>query len=232
MSGTRTDIAIEAITMTEPSDERKKGQGFAGFDDLVSKVDSVAPADEQQSTNAPRQQSGNDTSTESDDRTPNIANVHDGQPTNSGSDGWGKILIFGVIGLFLFAVFSELFDNSNSSYSSPSNSPSRSTGGLTAPATNSLTESKPPIGTNHVHSGAQIRYCLAEEIRLETMVGMTDDLNDSELDWVNEYINDYNSRCSSYRYQSGALGSAERKVRGFRTILKTEGQNRIFQWRS
>lgn len=44
--------------MTKPSDEQKKGKGFAGFDDLVSSVDSIEPTIEKGNTNEPHQDSG------------------------------------------------------------------------------------------------------------------------------------------------------------------------------
>ena len=80
-------------------------------------------------------------------------------------------------------------------------------------------ESKPSVGRNNVLSTAQIRYCLAEKIRLDAADTVLNNYSDSDVDRFNRYVNDYNSRCGEFRYRQGALESARRDVEPYRSKL-------------
>jgi hypothetical protein len=71
-------------------------------------------------------------------------------------------------------------------------------------------ESKPPVGQDLAFSTAQIRYCLAEDIRMDGAKSAVNNYIDSDVDRFNAMVADYNSRCGSFRYRSGAHW----KVRG------------------
>src|SRR3546814_739566 len=73
-------------------------------------------------------------------------------------------------------------------------------------------ESKPPVGQDLVFSTAQIRYCLAEDIRMEGAKAALNNYSDSDVDRFNAMVADYNSRCGRFRYRSGALERARRDV--------------------
>jgi hypothetical protein len=67
-----------------------------------------------------------------------------------------------------------------------------------------VVESLPPQGSGLLLNDSQISYCVAQKMRLETWRSVTQDTNSADVDRFNAQINDYNSRCSSYRYQQGA----------------------------
>jgi len=76
---------------------------------------------------------------------------------------------------------------------------------------------KPPVGTNHVHSLPQIRWCVRESIRIDTM---RDFIGTREAaDEFNGMVDDYNLRCSRYRYRSGSLERARREVEANRSKI-------------
>jgi len=77
---------------------------------------------------------------------------------------------------------------------------------------------KPPVGTDHVHSTSEIRWCLAEGIRIDAVRSF----NETQADVAdfNRWVDDYNSRCGSYRYRQGNLSSAKRDVEAHRSEVR------------
>ena len=73
-----------------------------------------------------------------------------------------------------------------------------------------LIYSKPYPGTNNVHSISELRWCTREGIRIDVMRNLID--SNAGVEAFNRLINDYNSRCSSYRYQTRDLTRAETEV--------------------
>lgn len=88
-------------------------------------------------------------------------------------------------------------------------------------------EAQPSIGRDNVLSTAQIRYCLAEKIRLDAAETVLNNYVDADVDRFNGYVNDYNSRCGEFRYRQGALESAQRDVEQYRNQLQIEGRSRF-----
>lgn len=90
----------------------------------------------------------------------------------------------------------------------------------------------PPVGQNQVLSTAQIRYCLAEDIRMESAKSAFNNYIESDVDRFNAMVADYNSRCSSFQYQTNNRGrndlnSAQRDIEPFRSQLQSEGRSRF-----
>jgi len=99
---------------------------------------------------------------------------------------------------------------------------------LTQPQEPSLpNEDKPPVGRDLVLSMAQIRYCVAEVVRMDGAKSAMNNHVDSDVDRFNAMVADYNSRCGSFRYRSGALESARRDVEPYRSQFQSEGRNRF-----
>ena len=99
---------------------------------------------------------------------------------------------------------------------------------LTQPQEPSLpNEDKPPVGRDLVLSMAQIRYCVAEVVRMDGAKSAMNNHVDSDVDRFNAMVADYNSRCGSFRYRSGALESARREVEIYRSQLQSEGRHRF-----
>ena len=73
-----------------------------------------------------------------------------------------------------------------------------------------LEYSQPPAGRDKVLNVAQIRWCLREEIRIETL--RTQATKNAEIVQFNRLVSGYNSRCGSYRYRPAALARAQLDV--------------------
>ena len=94
-------------------------------------------------------------------------------------------------------------------------------------ATSRPTEIQPSVGRNNILSVAEIRYCLAEKIRLDAGETVIDNYVASDVDRFNRYGTDYNSRCGEYRYRVGVLESAQADVEPYRAQFQAEGRIRL-----
>ncbi|MAE92190.1 MAG: hypothetical protein CMI67_21900 [Pelagibaca sp.] len=152
------------------------------------------------------------------------------QPSGGSSGGKWLIGIAVVIGLIWLANQSDNNRPSRSTYSPgsststvPANQPS-----ITQPQVpNRPSESKPSVGRNNVLSIAEIRYCLAEKIRLDAAETVLNNYSDSDVDRFNAYVNDYNSRCGEFRYRQGSLENARRDINPYSSQLQAEGRSRF-----
>lgn len=90
-------------------------------------------------------------------------------------------------------------------------------------------EDRPPVGTGIVLSNAQIRYCLAEDIRMTAAKSAISGYNETDVDRFNGMVADYNSRCSSFKYRRGSLESVRAEVESARADLEAEGRGRFRQ---
>lgn len=94
--------------------------------------------------------------------------------------------------------------------------PARSAG-----TANPWTERMPPVGQTAAFDAAQIRYCLAEDVRLEAAREVANSASD--VDRFNTMVSDYNARCSNYRYRAGLLESVQRELQTRTSDLRAEG---------
>lgn len=88
----------------------------------------------------------------------------------------------------------------------------------------------PPVSTNNVHSSAELRYCLATDIRIEALRPQSN--SNSEIDAFNRIVDDFNRRCGSFRYRAGALESARREVERYRAVIVENALDGLFLERS
>lgn len=79
-----------------------------------------------------------------------------------------------------------------------------------APVPAAVDFAKPSVGRDNVLSVAQIRWCLREEITLDTQRPLV--ITDQQLLRFNAGVDDYNLRCGSFRYRPGDLERARREV--------------------
>ena len=142
------------------------------------------------------------------------------QPSGGSSTGKWLLGIAVVIGLIWLVNQSDSNRSSRPAYSTGTSSTS------VTPASRP-TENKPLVGQNNVLSTAQLHYCLAEEIRLDAAKTVLNNYSTSDVNLFNRYINDYNSRCSNFRYRPGTLKSARRNVELYRGQLQAEGRSRF-----
>lgn len=85
----------------------------------------------------------------------------------------------------------------------------------------------PPISRGATLDRAQLRYCVAEDIRLEAARGAVPGNRETEVQRFNAMVEDYNGRCASFRYRSGQLQSVRSEVEARRRQLEMEGAARF-----
>lgn len=103
-----------------------------------------------------------------------------------------------------------------------------SSGNYSAPATY---EEMPAPGNGVVLTDNQIRYCLAQDIRLTSWSSAVDHYSQSAIDSFNGAIADYNSRCSNYKYRRRALERVRSEVESRRALLQSEGTSKAAIYR-
>jgi hypothetical protein len=151
------------------------------------------------------------------------------QPSFGSSGGKWVLGIAAVIGaLWLIGQPNETSTSSAPAYSPPTQNAAPSYSPPAQPqAPSRPTESKPPAGQDLVFSREQIRYCLAEEIRMNGAKSTLNNYSNYEVDRFNAMVADYNSRCGSFRYRSDTLEGARREIEPYRNQLQSEGRRRF-----
>lgn len=227
--------------MAEGEDQKNGDpkKGFAGLSSMVSDVDSTVAQPARESKPAPRAASApapGERARSTDDQAPDRP-VYQAPAQSSGGSSTGKWLLgIGVVAGLLWLVsqsgdkalspapaFTPSSDSSSVASPSPSWQPAQSP----AAAPSRPSEERPPVGTNNVLTSAQLRYCVAEKIRLDAAEGAINNYNDTHVDRFNEMVADYNGRCGQFRYRSGALESARSEVERFRGALEADGRARF-----
>lgn len=138
--------------------------------------------------------------------------------------GWAAAIVFGI---YMIAQ-----EGGGSSYSpSPTYTPDASEPSAEATAAPSISEppaevtpptdsavvdvtsaidvSQPPVGTDLELDGSQVRYCTFEKARLTALEDMISNTNSTAIDGFNARVDDYNSRCGSFRYHVADLDAAK-----------------------
>lgn len=80
------------------------------------------------------------------------------------------------------------------------------------------------MGTDDVLTTEQITYCLAQEIRLGAAQNAVNQYADSDINRFNAMVDDYNSRCGSYRYNQWDHAAAVVSVASFSHKYEREGK--------
>ena len=225
--------------MPMAGDNNKDKKGFSGLSDLASEVSGIdepikpepkaeaKPSTHKQPPQPQREAAPSEPERKTTSSPPPIETVSSGK---SGG-GLGGKWILGIIGVIfvIWVINNAGQSNKKPSYTPPSSSQNYSYPQSTpAPAvqTPSTTQSaglqytKPSVGTNNVLSVPEIRWCIREGIRIEAMRDVID--NNAGIDEFNRIVNDYNSRCGSYRYREGSQFRAERDVEAYRSQIVSE----------
>lgn len=194
-----------------PSDNDKKG--FAGLESMVSDIEMPSPPPTKTETHSEPVK----------DSAP-APQVYQGQPSSpSGSGKWWAIGI-GILILAIWAGgFGSKISSRDPSYVAPAPAPAPSYG---PPAYASDQEEIPPVGSGILFGRNQIRYCLSEKIRIEAWSSKVNEYSGSSVDAFNFAVNDYNARCSNFRYHSGSLESVRTEVEANRYSLAAEGMRK------
>lgn len=86
-----------------------------------------------------------------------------------------------------------------------------------------LTEEAPPVGRGRLLNPPQIRYCIAQGIRLGAASEASSALAADDVAELEAQFSDYDDRCAEYRFQAGAFDVARRDVEVRRAALEHEG---------
>lgn len=96
------------------------------------------------------------------------------------------------------------------------------------PSVSASVETRPPVGQSLTFTRAQIRYCVFQGQRLEAIRTLT--TTNYQIDRFNTLIDDFNSRCSNYRYRSGALSAVQREARENAADLRADARRIVSSW--
>ncbi len=225
---------------TDDEDRKDGTKGFAGMSSLVSDVDATVSeagrnaeatphAADREATRATASQ----TSLPSSEPSP--AYQPPPQPSGGGSTGKWIAGIAVVVGLIWLASLSDKRTPSTSptytpapeSQSAPSTTPAWQPPTPAVQQSNRPTEESPPVGNGLSLSMPQLRYCTAENIRLDAAKVVISSYSDTDIDRFNALVADYNSRCGQFRYRRGTLESAQSEVEQHRSEIEVEGRARF-----
>ncbi len=148
----------------------------------------------------------------------------------SGLAKWviGMLVVVGVIGLVYQSNKKGTPPSSDLSSTASASVPANDAGGArkSAPAQNKkpFTEERPASGGGKVLTMPQLRYCAAENIRLDAAKEAIDTHNTAAVDRFNLLNADYNERCINLRYRRGTLEQAKSEVDKYRPQLEAEGR--------
>jgi len=193
--------------MTEESDKPKKG--FAGLNSMVSVVDVPEP---QIKESAP-------TAIETNTARRGTPLEFPLAPTAPEPPFWSKPWFKWTAGFIILLIVVAAFSDKKEvspGYSSSGNS------GTTSTYTSSY-EEMPPIGNGLTLTSDQIRYCLSEKIRIEGWETNVNTYSDVSVNTFNNAVENFNMRCSSYRYKKYAMESVSSQVEARRAELYAEG---------
>jgi hypothetical protein len=143
-----------------------------------------------------------------------------------------KWLIYGGIAAVIgFFVISDELDRptSRTSYQPTTTyQPSTPRQTTTSPSSTTSAETRPPVGQGLALNRAQVRYCVFQGERLEAMRSLT--TTNYQISQFNALIDDYNSRCSNYRYTSGVLSSVRREAQGKTAEFTADARRIVASW--
>lgn len=221
------------------NDKKEEGKGFAGLSSLVSDVDTTPPPAAKKepaaaAPSAPRPAPQPAQPQPQPQPSQRQTYQEPPQPSSGSSGGKWVLGIAAVIGVFwLIGQADKPTTSSAPSYSPPTQSAAPSYTSPPQPqAPSRPVETKPPVGQDLVLSREQIRYCLAEDIRLDATKSAVNNYIDADVDRFNAMVADYNSRCSSFQYHTNNRGrndlnSAQRDIEPYRSQLQSEGRSRF-----
>ena len=224
-------------------DKRNGKKGFAGLDSMVSDVETPKVP-------VPEPVHRDEMATDPEPDTPRLQSTYTGNPSSGGSSGkWWAI----GVGLVVFFIWIGSSDKHTSSEVAPAPAPEAAapapapapaawepapapeaaapapapaTSYKPAPPDTSGDEERPPVGSGLVFNRSQIRYCLSEKARISAWQSQVDEYSETSVNAFNEAVNDYNSRCSHFRYRSGAVESVQSELDAISYTLRLEGMAR------
>ena len=141
-----------------------------------------------------------------------------------------RVAAFFAVCAFAIWILVAIASDSNRSTRSSSSGMSRSVPGAPRPTPPTRSEtlstnfdySMPPVGSIDVHSVPEIRWCLRQDIRIETWRPLA--MTNRQIAAFNQVVEDYNGRCGSYRYYQRSMATARRDIASLRSLISMEAQ--------
>ena len=193
-------------------------KGFAGLDELVSDLDTPSPTSTSSHQSEAPDESSRTQQNSSSRATPPTHEIHRTGPTGDEPiPSFVKWLVGGAIAfvVILIASNNDTKGVSNPSLMNSSATPPAPTSIATPPSESQsavsmalLEESVPPEGTGLKLNTLQIRYCLAEKIR----IGAVETIGSRDVERFNSKVAHYNARCANFKYRRGSLESIRSEV--------------------
>jgi len=200
--------------------EGENKKGFAGLSSLESNVNPIVsdPAPEQ-----PSQEAKVDSQRQPNTKPapPPPSSKQEPKFTYSPEmDFIKKYWVWIAIGVFVIWAWASSGDKSTSSSGGSSNY---------SYSSSNLTESLPSYGagSGHTLNASEIYYCLAEAVRIDANRGTINQYDNFSVDRFNRTIEDYNARCSDYRYKPSAMTSANKALEANRYSIEAQGRARM-----
>lgn len=194
--------------MTDESDKPKKG--FAGLNSMVSVVDVPEPKIKE-SANSEKEKTTTQWGAPFEFNLPN--------PTPE-PPFWKKPWFMWTGGIIILLIVVTAFSDKKKEVSPSYNSTNNNS---TTPAYTSNYEEMPPIGNDITLTNNQIRFCLSEKIRIEAWETNVNTYSDISVNTFNKNVENFNIRCSSYRYKKYVMETVRREVEARRAELYAEG---------
>lgn len=119
-------------------------------------------------------------------------------------------------------------DSNDKPPSSSTYQPSTTNVATPTPSLSASVETRPPVGQGLTFNRAQIRYCVFQGQRLDAVRTLT--TTNYQTNRFNALIDDFNSRCSNYRYRSGALSAVQREARENAADLRADARGIVSSW--
>lgn len=191
-------------------------RGFSGISTMVSDVKDVvdeAKNQAQKHTNVKVQET--DTSNNQESSVEDTITFNQNNKTYEGSSKLKWLL--GICAIIIYIMFSS------GSSQKQNIVPPRNAYTPTAPTTNvvpipikseKLTFEMPPVGRNTVLNLPQLRWFFREKIKIEKMRNLVS--NKKAMVEFNAMVDDFNSRCGSFRYHQHEFAQAEKEINAIR----------------
>jgi peptidoglycan hydrolase-like protein with peptidoglycan-binding domain len=91
-----------------------------------------------------------------------------------------------------------------------------------------LAEERPLRDAEHEFTRANLRYCTFQQIRLEALGPITEG---ADLVVFNALVEDWNARCTRFRYRAADKDAVDAEAAGRRALLEVEGRALMNGWR-
>lgn len=205
-------------------------RGFAGLSLLVSVIPPATPPPIPKAAAPKAAESG----------APPVESAFGPKP-GDGKPFWNKSNVIGLGALVLF--FGWVYANTKdrpplssqpNQYSASPVAPYAAAPAVPQPAppppVEYKTEEMPPVGTGLALTANQVRYCLSEDVRLETIRTIADHTSATQIGNFNARIGDFNARCANYRYRKSDMERVRSDVESNRYQLQMQARGIVAGW--